>query len=88
MARKSPFPFHIKIIFPRGNPAGFEVKLDGKWVPATAELLGRRIIVKPVEGKASDVTGVRYLWKSWALPEVWLFNNDGLPAFPFTNERP
>ncbi len=82
------FDFKGRKLAKKGNPAGFEVKLDGKWVPATAELLGRRIIVKPVEGKASDVTGVRYLWKSWALPEVWLFNNDGLPAFPFTNERP
>jgi len=62
-----------------GDVRGFEALVGGKWVPASAKLSGDEVIVS-VEGK---IDGVRYLWKSWAQPDVCLFNKDGLPAMPF-----
>ncbi len=69
----------------KGDPRGFEVLVGDKWEPAKVEMLGRRVLVKPVSGNVADVQGVRYLWKSWAQPDVWLFNGDGLPVFSFTH---
>ncbi len=65
----------------RGDIRGFEVLIDGKWCKALAQLNGNRIVVKSIDGK--KVSGVRYLWKSWARPDVCLFNNDGLPLSTF-----
>ena len=70
----------------KGEPRGFEVLCGEKWQKGEASLKpGARVSVKSPDG--SKVEGVRYLWKSWALPDVWLFNKDGLPAFSFTDEK-
>jgi len=68
----------------KGEPRGFEVLCGGKWLKASASLAGEKVSVKSPKGE--KVEGVRYLWTDWALPQVWLFNKDGLPAFSFTNE--
>lgn len=69
----------------RGDAKGFEVLVSGKWAAAaSAQIQGAdKVVVKAPEGAV--VQGVRYLWKNWALPEVWLFNQDGLPAVSFTS---
>ena len=65
----------------KGQMRGFEVFVDGKWQIASAELNGDCIVVKSLDGK--KIYGVRYLWKSWARPDVCLFNKDGLPLSTF-----
>ncbi len=69
----------------RGKPRGFEVLSGGEWRNAVASLDGLKVVVKSPDGGAVD--GVRYLWKAWAQPDVWLFNKDGLPAFSFRKEK-
>ena len=69
----------------RGEPRGFEVKSNGKWIKAKAVLSSQNVIVKSLKGE--KVEGVRYLWKPWAKPDVCLYNQDGLPAFSFINEK-
>ncbi len=72
----------------KGDPRGFEVKIGGEWKKANAELVGKRVIVNPVEKvKGEQIEGVRYLWENWALPNVWLFNDKGLPALSFIHEK-
>ena len=72
----------------KGDPRGFEVKIAGEWKPAKAELVGKRVIVNPADAeKGAKIEGVRYLWKKWALPDVWLFNDQGLPALSFIAEK-
>ena len=69
----------------KGYARGFEVKVNNVWINANASLKDGKLIVKSPE--CSDITGVRYLWKNWATPDVWLYNEDGLPAFSFINLR-
>ena len=69
----------------KGEPRGFEVLVDGKWVEAAPVLDGKTVVLKSPDGGA--VRGVRYLWTAWAQPNVWLFNQDGLPAFSFIDEK-
>ncbi len=70
-----------------GEPNGFEVKVDGKWKPANAELLKNSNSVKVTSKIAGEkVSGVRYLWKNWVGKDIWLYSNKGLPAFPFSDE--
>lgn len=70
----------------RGAPRGFEVKIGDSWKKARAEIRGNIVFVRP---PAADekISGVRYLWSNWCGADIWLFNEDGLPAFPFINER-
>ena len=63
----------------KGNPRGFEVLVDGKWQQASAQLKGDKVVVLA----DADIKGVRYLWKNWAQPDVWLFSKNGIPAIPF-----
>ncbi len=69
----------------KGDPRGFEVLSGGKWLPAKAALNGDSVSVSHQGGGKID--GVRYLWKSWARPDVWLYNKDGIPAFSFIDEK-
>ena len=72
----------------KGSARGFELKLDGKWKPAAAELVGNNVRVFPLpEDSSAKIGGVRYLWKNWALPDVWLYNDETLPAILFINEK-
>ena len=66
----------------KGEPRGFELEIDGKWVEAIPEIRGKRVFVAAPDG-AGTPTAVRYLWKPWAKPQVWLYSNTDLPAFPF-----
>jgi len=68
-----------------GEPRGFEVRAGGKWLAAKPELKGTQLVFAPVGGKPVD--GIRYLWKDWALPDVCLYNDKGLPAVSFIDER-
>lgn len=70
----------------RGAPRGFEVKIDDSWKKARAEIRGNIAFVRPPSAEAK-ISGVRYLWSNWCGADIWLFNEDGLPAFPFINER-
>ncbi len=67
----------------KGEPRGFKVLVGEKWTDAKAEIKGNTVVLKSADG--GNIEGVRYLWESWARPNVWLFNKDGLPAFSFSD---
>lgn len=70
----------------RGEPRGFEVLADGKWTDAKAKIHGISVSVFSPDKKAK-VTGVRYLYKNWAKPDVCLYDDKGFPAYPFEDEK-
>ena len=62
-----------------------EVKTsDGKWVVADAKVVSKNTIEITAN---ADIFGVRYAWKNWAKPDVWLFTENGLPVIPFSFEK-
>lgn len=64
-----------------GDLKGFEISGDGKnFVPAKAEIQGDTVVVSA--DQVSDAQAVRFGWKP--VPDDNLFNQDGLPASPFT----
>lgn len=63
---------------------GFEVLAGGSWQSPKAELRGGKVLLKSGGG---NIEAVRYLWKNWALPEVCIFNSDGLPLAPFFKSK-
>ena len=68
-----------------GDLKGFTIAgADGKFVPAKAEIKGDKVIVS-AEGVA-DPKAVRYGWEN--VPDVNLFNKEGLPASPFRTDVP
>ncbi len=69
---------------PKGEPRGFEILVGGKWVSAKPQLSRNSVIIKSSNGE--KVEGVRYLWKNWARPDVWLFDSEGMPALSFIDE--
>ena len=71
----------------KGEPRGFELKIDGKWIPAKAEIDSDSTVVVSAPNSHSIPEGVRYLWKSWAKPDAWLYTDGGLPAFGFEKEN-
>ena len=66
-----------------GDLKGFTIAgTDGKFVPAKAEINGSNIIVS-----AAGVTAPKAVRFGWAnVPEVNLFNKEGLPASPFRTD--
>ena len=70
----------------RGEPRGFEILTPaGEWLPAKASFDGKKVELKSPGGE--KIMGARYLWKAWAGDDVCIFNQDGLPAAPFTTEK-
>ncbi len=69
----------------RGEPRGFEVFVKGKWSPAKAKFANDKVEVFSSDG--AKIEGVRYLYSDWARPDVWLFNDVGLPALPFSIKK-
>ena len=70
----------------KGEPRGFEILVGGKWRKApSVKLENSKVVVKSADG--AEIEGVRYLWKAWAKPDIWLYNKDGLPAFSFTHKK-
>ncbi len=68
----------------KGDLRGIEVLENGKWIPPQkAYIKGNTLKVTG----SGEIGGVRYLYKSWAGPDVSLYNTDGLPAFPFCNAK-
>jgi len=68
-----------------GDLKGFTIAgADGKFVPAKAEIKGDKVIVS-AEGVA-EPKAVRYGWTN--VPDVNLFNKEGLPASPFRTDVP
>lgn len=66
-----------------GELKGFTIAgADGNFVPAKAEIAGSNIIVS-AEGVAAP-KAVRYGWAN--VPEVNLYNQEGLPASPFRTD--
>jgi sialate O-acetylesterase len=67
-----------------GALVGFEIAgEDRKFVPATAAIEGNSVMVS-----AEAVPNPKYVRYGWQnAPTVNLFNNDGLPASPFTSEE-
>ena len=66
-----------------GELKGFTIAgADGKFVPAKAEIKGANVVVS-AEG-VSDPKAVRYGWDN--VPDVNLFNKEGLPASPFRTD--
>ncbi len=70
----------------RGEPRGFEVLCDDEWAPASAEVKTNSIIIRAKDSK-KKIDGVRYLWKSFAKPDVCLFITGDLPVAPFIKKR-
>lgn len=67
-----------------GTPSSFEVAgADGKWYPATAKIEGVTIVAESPEVAAP--LQVRYGWAN--SPQCNLFNDEELPASPFTSVR-
>lgn len=68
-----------------GDLKGFTIAgVDGKFVPAKAVIKGAAVVVS-AEGVA-DPKAVRYGWDN--VPDVNLFNKEGLPASPFRTDVP
>jgi sialate O-acetylesterase len=66
-----------------GALKGFTIAgADGKFIPAKAEIQDRKVIVSG-EG-VSEPKAVRYGWLN--VPDVNLFNQEGLPASPFRTD--
>ncbi len=66
-----------------GELKGFTIAgADGKFVPATAVIQGSGVIVTSKE--VPEPKAVRYGWAN--VPDVNLFNRDGLPASPFRTD--
>lgn len=68
-----------------GDLKGFTLAgADGKFIPAKAVIEGDKVVVS-AEGVA-DPKAVRYGWEN--VPDVNLFNKEGLPASPFRTDLP
>jgi sialate O-acetylesterase len=68
-----------------GELKGFTIAgANGEFVPATAEIQGDKVVVS-AEG-VSTPKAVRYGWEN--VPDVNLFNKEGLPASPFRTDVP
>lgn len=68
-----------------GDLKGFTIAgADGKFVPAKAVIKGVGVVVS-AEG-VTDPKAVRYGWDN--VPDVNLFNKEGLPASPFRTDVP
>lgn len=66
-----------------GPLKGFTIAgADAKFVPATSELQGDKVIVSSSE--VANPVAVRYGWAN--VPDVNLFNKEGLPATPFRTD--
>jgi sialate O-acetylesterase len=66
-----------------GELKGFTLAgADGKFVPATAKIDGSNILV--TASGVTDPKAVRYGWEN--VPDVNLFNHEGLPASPFRTD--
>jgi sialate O-acetylesterase len=64
-----------------GDLRGFEIAgADGTFVPAQARIDGLTVVVS--SGQVKNPAAVRYGWSN--VPDVNLFNKDGLPASPFS----
>ena len=68
----------------KGEPRGFQIKVEDKWQDAKPTLNGNKV---ELISNGKQIQAVRYLWKNWASPDVWLFNSDGLPALSFINKK-
>ena len=55
---------------------------DGKFVPATAKIKGSKVLVSAAG--VTEPKAVRYGWEN--VPDVNLFNQEGLPASPFRTD--
>ncbi|MBN2686310.1 MAG: beta galactosidase jelly roll domain-containing protein [Pontiellaceae bacterium] len=67
-----------------GALKGFEIAgADGNFVPAQAEIDGKTVVVS--SDSVAEPIAVRYGWNN--VPDVNLFNKDGLPASPFFAEK-
>lgn len=66
-----------------GELKGFTLAgADGKFVPATAKIKGSNVLVTAAE--VAEPKAVRYGWAN--VPDVNLFNQEGLPASPFRTD--
>ncbi len=82
------FELNGKKLATKEAPRGFEVQIDGKWCIAKPELKGDKVIVRAADKSLKgEIEGVRYLWKNWAMPDVWLFDSQYLPAIPFIDKN-
>lgn len=67
-----------------GVGRGFELKVGGKWCPAaSAELVDDKVVVAATNA-TDKVEGVRYLWDGWDKPNVWIYDEQGVPVNSFS----
>ena len=81
------FDMYASKLVLKGKAQGFEVKIDNSWQTAEKVLVNDLGTVEVFAPQDSEISGVRYLWKSWALPEICLYNTQGLPAMSFKAEK-
>ena len=62
---------------------GFTISGNTNFVPATATINGQHVIV--TSDQVAQPVAVRYGWEN--VPDVNLFNKDGLPATPFRTDK-
>lgn len=68
----------------RGAPRGFQLKFGGEWTEAVPRLEadGSVFVASPAGKGRPDA--VRYLWKGWDKPDVWLYDRQGVPVSSFS----
>ncbi len=69
----------------RGKARGIYVLTRGKWKPADVEIIKNSLEVKSRDGV--EIDGIYYLWKAYPQDEVCIYNEQGLPLFPFRHLR-
>ena len=69
----------------KGIERGFEVLVGNKWIVAKAKLMNNKIIVRSDD--ETEIRGIRYLWSNCPLDDICIFNDAGLPMFPFDDEK-
>lgn len=79
------FKFDGKKLECRGEPRGFEILVNDKWVKPNINFVNNTVVLKTETGERID--GVRYLWKIWAQPDVCIYGENNLPALPFEHKR-
>ncbi len=63
---------------------GFEIKTsDGKVVPVSGAIQAPGTVVLTLPAGAPAIQEMRYGWENYNVPQVNLYNSDGLPAEPF-----
>ncbi len=68
----------------KGDSRIVEVRSNGKWISVKGEIISANQIKVSAD---SDFNEVRYAYKNWAKPEVWLYSSNGMPVLQFYHKQ-